>query len=95
MKKIELAFKTALLFALAGASFGIHALECPKQGDKKEVICHVPPGNPDARHIIAVGKNAVKAHLDHGDSKGICPDTQYEDMKSLCGICDVDMEPSC
>lgn len=29
------------------------------------VVCHVPPGNPDNRHTITVGVNAVKAHLRH------------------------------
>jgi len=38
----------------------------------KVAICHVPPGNPDAAHTIHVGEAAVKAHLDHGDTRGAC-----------------------
>ncbi len=38
----------------------------------KVVICHVPPGNPSARHTIRVSETAVAAHLAHGDSLGPC-----------------------
>lgn len=30
---------------------------------KKVQICHVPPGNPENRHTICIGKAAVQAHL--------------------------------
>lgn len=43
-----------------------------KGKDKKVVICHVPPGNPDNAHTIEVAESAVAAHLDHGDSLGSC-----------------------
>ncbi len=37
-------------------------------------LCHVPPGNPDAAHTIAVGAPAVSVHLAHGDAEGACAD---------------------
>ncbi|MCH7745728.1 MAG: hypothetical protein IIC84_06615, partial [Chloroflexi bacterium] len=30
-------------------------------------LCHVPPGNPAAAHVITVGARAVAAHMRHGD----------------------------
>lgn len=47
-------------------------------GGKKVRICHVPPGNPDNRHDICIGRPAVEAHLrEHrhgelGDYLGAC-----------------------
>lgn len=39
----------------------------------KTILCHIPPGNPSARHTIMVGSAAaVNAHLAHGDHLGIC-----------------------
>jgi hypothetical protein len=36
-------------------------------------ICHIPPGNPNARHTITVGWSAwVNAHQGHGDTLGPC-----------------------
>ena len=51
----------------------------PDNGDKnkKVEICHRPPGNPDNAHTIRVSENALQAHLDHGDTKGPCPDKKY------------------
>ena len=40
--------------------------------DRKVTICHVPRGNPNARHSISVGERAVDNHLDHGDHLGQC-----------------------
>jgi hypothetical protein len=37
-------------------------------------LCHVPPGNPDAAHTIAVGAPAVPVHVAHGDTEGACAD---------------------
>ena len=44
-------------------------------------ICHVPPGNPEARHTIVVGQAALDAHMAHkahgsdmGDYMGSCDD---------------------
>ncbi len=40
-------------------------------GDKV-TICHIPPGNPAAKHTIVVGAPAVRVHLAHGDYLGRC-----------------------
>jgi hypothetical protein len=40
----------------------------------KVTICHVPPGNPDNAHTVTVSRNALDAHLAHGDYKGPCKD---------------------
>ncbi len=42
------------------------------KGQDKVTLCHIPPGNPDARHTITVGAPAEDAHLAHGDSLGVC-----------------------
>jgi hypothetical protein len=40
---------------------------------KKVLVCHVPPGNPDAKHTICIGMAAVETHLDHhADYLGDC-----------------------
>ena len=40
---------------------------------KKELICHIPPGNPANAHTICVGKSAVEPHQsNHGDTLGAC-----------------------
>lgn len=40
---------------------------------KKELVCHVPPGNPDNAHTICVSKHAVDTHVSHhGDAAGAC-----------------------
>ncbi len=41
-------------------------------GANKDVICHVPPGNPENAHTIEVSENAVPAHLAHSDTIGPC-----------------------
>lgn len=38
----------------------------------KVTLCHIPPGNPAARHTITIGAPAVRAHLAHGDYLGRC-----------------------
>jgi len=45
---------------LGGLSYG--------EGDKKVSLLHVPPGNPDKAHVINISKNALDAHLKHGDT---------------------------
>jgi len=35
-------------------------------------ICHIPPGNPDARHTLEIPHAALAAHLAHGDFIGTC-----------------------
>ncbi len=44
--------------------------------DNKIRVCHRPPGNPDHRKTIKIGRSAVPAHLDHGDFVGECPDDE-------------------
>lgn len=41
-------------------------------GEQKITICHIPPGNPDARHTKEIGEPAWEAHEGHGDHKGVC-----------------------
>ena len=43
--------------------------------EKKIAICHIPPGNANAKQSLTVGSSAAKAHLEHGDSLGKCVDT--------------------
>ncbi len=38
----------------------------------KVVICHIPPGNPDAQHTMNISGSALAAHLAHGDYVGPC-----------------------
>jgi hypothetical protein len=39
----------------------------------KELVCHIPPGNPANAHTICVGKPAVEPHVaNHGDTLGAC-----------------------
>lgn len=46
------------------------ALDCPPP---KVLVCHVPPGNPEAAHELCVGEAAVRAHVEHhGDTVGAC-----------------------
>lgn len=45
------------------------AYACFDRGNSKEkkvMICHVPSGNPNARHTICISKSALKAHMNHG-----------------------------
>lgn len=35
-------------------------------------MCHIPPGNPSAAHMIYIDPPAVPAHLGHGDVQGAC-----------------------
>lgn len=44
--------------------------------DEKDrvTICHIPPGNPAAKHTLTISKNALNAHLAHGDVLGTCED---------------------
>ena len=44
----------------------------PPVDDMKINLCHIPPGNPHNFHTILVSKNAMQAHLDHGDFVGEC-----------------------
>jgi hypothetical protein len=41
-------------------------------GKTRLTICHVPPGNPDARRTMTVPEPAWGAHESHGDTLGPC-----------------------
>jgi len=38
----------------------------------KVTVCHIPPGNPDARKTLYLPTSSVDAHLAHGDYLGSC-----------------------
>ncbi len=44
--------------------------------DEKDrvTVCHIPPGNPAAKHTLTISRNALNAHLAHGDVLGTCED---------------------
>lgn len=53
------------------------------------MICHIPPGNPNAAHTITVGEPAVEAHLKHGDTLGPCSrsrQTKFDDFEAGVAI---------
>ncbi len=39
-------------------------------GNKKVLICHVPPGNPAAAHTLCISENSVAAHIAHAAQSG-------------------------
>jgi hypothetical protein len=45
---------------------------CAVGGDGMMTICHIPPGNPAARHTLRIGAPAWPAHQGHGDTCGPC-----------------------
>lgn len=53
--------------------------------DDKVTICHIPPGNPNAKHTIRVGAPAVSTHLGHGDTRGAC-DPEDESSNQDLGV---------
>lgn len=46
--------------------------ESDDDGSNKTTLCHIPPGNPENARTMKVAKNAVDAHLAHGDYLGEC-----------------------
>jgi hypothetical protein len=44
--------------------------DAPASG--KMTICHIPPGNPNARHTLEIDASAWPAHRAHGDKEGGC-----------------------
>ena len=77
-------------FSVAQAEDYMH-IRC---GDDGYMVCHIPPGNPDNKHLISVGSvNALETHvLKHGDTPGKCENTTYEELRDKCGICDTDVD---
>lgn len=57
-----------------------------KCGNKKILICHVPPGNPENAHTLCISENAVAAHIAHVASSG--------EMDTL-GDCTEEKKKSC
>jgi hypothetical protein len=41
-------------------------------GSNQVTVCHIPPGNPSAKHTITIGESAWPAHQAHGDTMGPC-----------------------
>ena len=63
--------------ALAIAALGLWLIpsEAPaqgKSGKERLTICHIPPGNPDARSTMTLPEAAWPAHESHGDTLGPC-----------------------
>ena len=48
------------------------ASDCSIGGDGMMTICHIPPGNPAAKHTLRIGAPAWPAHKGHGDTCGPC-----------------------
>jgi len=45
----------------------------PSNDDEKKVlVCHIPPGNPESAHTLSISKNALQDHLDNVDVLGEC-----------------------
>ena len=53
---------------------------------EKEVICHIPPGNPNKAHTITVGGHAVDRHLAHGDVIGPCDGQEFSSTERLAKL---------
>jgi hypothetical protein len=75
MRKLIAAVAMVFMLALGASSVAAGGYDHGKgngnghgYGNDKVTICHVPPGNPSNAHLITVSKNALQAHLDHGDS---------------------------
>jgi hypothetical protein len=66
MKVVILIITSALLLS------SLSGLVNPIFAQQKVTICHIPPGNPENAHTIAVNNNAVPSHLAHGDTLGAC-----------------------
>lgn len=45
-------------------------------------ICHYPGGNPENAHTITIAESALPAHLEHGDSEGMCVIDDTDDEQS-------------
>jgi hypothetical protein len=60
-------------------SYGDYEGECVNgkqstrdDSNRKVIICHVPPGNPQNSHTLKIDKSALNAHLAKGDYVGPC-----------------------
>lgn len=68
-RKIFLGIVFILCFSLVFA-FGTAYAKSDKDG--KVTICHYPSGDTEKGQTITVGKGALDAHLEHGDTYGAC-----------------------
>jgi hypothetical protein len=61
---------------IAGSTIGRKAWAMAERlyGPDTVTLCHVPRGRPASARTIAVGADAVAAHLAHGDHVGSCDD---------------------
>ena len=94
MTQIRFFFMGLFLLSNTAIAQNISQFQCGPNPNKY-MICHKPPGNPTNEQTISVNVNAIPAHENHGDYVGYCPNITYEHVKSLCGICDADVDPSC
>ncbi len=58
------------------------ALAQGKSGKERLTVCHVPPGNPDARSTMTLPEAAWPAHESHGDSLGPCDGYGVEERRA-------------
>ena len=61
------------VLAASGMSGGTPSAAAQYQYEEKEVICHHTHSTKNPVVTIRVSRNAVPAHLAHGDSIGACP----------------------
>jgi hypothetical protein len=47
---------------------------------ERVTICHHPPGNRENARTLTVGPAAVDAHLEHGDSRGPCKESELGEV---------------
>lgn len=57
--------------------FSVLQSDSPNSSANKVTICHRPPGQPTAAQTLTVSKNALTAHLNHGDTLGACTPPVY------------------
>ena len=87
IKKTLFAPAVAFCAIAAGFTTQLQAARAPKVE-----VCHIPPGNPENRHTISVSKNAVDAHLRHGDKLTACcfANSECDDGdRCLIDTCDI------
>lgn len=61
----------------------VQSLDCAVAESNKEVICHVPPGNPANQHSVTVSDTQIDKHLDHGDILGPCTGSENSPAPAL------------
>ncbi len=71
--------------AIVAVSVWLIPSESPAQGNsgkKRLTICHISPGNPDARRTMKLPESAWPAHEYHGDSMGPCGGNWVDDRRA-------------